>query len=270
MTPSQAVRWYKALQESENRLHQAIGASESPHGTGYDVFWSDEFPKFYGGNGLFVRKSAPERTLADWIELFRSHFSASRFEHILLCFEEGKITPELCSEAESAGFKVSTDLGMVAATETIAVASKLESCYLLETHEHFESLRALQISEDEGADWFTSVEAFDGLFAKLLALTERVSINWLALPHPEVPGRLGAGLGYFDVPNLCRLQDVITAPDSRRRGFASRLIRETALRARARGVQAIGLIAEGATDAERLYTTLGFHTINREISLMRY
>jgi GNAT superfamily N-acetyltransferase len=85
-------------------------------------------------------------------------------------------------------------------------------------------------------------------------------------------GELIASLGLVTLGTLARYQDVQTAVAYRRRGFAAALLETAARHALERDVDRVVIITrpEPDNDAERVYTRVGFRTVERTSSACRY
>lgn len=100
------------------------------------------------------------------------------------------------------------------------------------------------------------IEAMDGAAGEGLSATHR-----LGLGFEDEAGRLIAFLIASMTPDLADIEDVFVAPEYRRTGLATRLIRGLARHAGERGIARIGLdVSEGNNAARQLYAGLGFVT----------
>jgi len=262
--------WLSAVRGSERRVMSSICTFEN-HGA-YEVFKSEEFPKFYAGNGIAILQPSND-DIVHWVAVFHRHFSATQFRHLTLCFAEDAWRDALAEQAEQAGFSQSIEVPLAAPAERLAGDGENEpsttTTRLLHSPTDMQALYRLHLDESRDLDWFIDDDDFKGLFAKTLAVSERVGITWLGIDAPHGDGLISA-LGYFDHTGVCRLQEIITAEPFRRKGLATRLIRDAATRATARGIGAVGLITELDSEAHSLYRRLGFVDLGREITLMAY
>jgi ribosomal protein S18 acetylase RimI-like enzyme len=266
------AQYERAVRASERRLARAICTFR--RGPGYEVFQSEEFPGFYAGNGIVSDGTRAELGIDEWVAIFRSHFPRERYHHVTLVFPHGTAPAELFDEARQRGLRVFPEVLMAAPVRGLerrrAPGPAGQAPQLLDLARDRERLFELHLLEAATADWFDSPESFRGLFNKTMALSERLGMEWLAVGRADGHGPLEAALAYFDEQPVCRLQEVITSPAARRRGLATRLIRETAARAARRGIAAIGLVAEEGEDGHRLYRSLGFAELSRDVTIMEY
>ena len=133
-----------------------------------------------------------------------------------------------------------------------------------------QSLYELHAAQTRQEEWFEDEAGLRELFGKTMAMSDPVGVEWLAVNVSEHAPDIDSALGFFDHGELCRLQEVITAPSMRRLGLATLLICEAARRALARGMESIGLFAEVDGAASRLYTRLGFRECARDVTILRY
>lgn len=266
----QHEEWLKALRASERRLAASICSFRQE--AGYQVFRSDEFPNFYAGNGILVEGQQPEIGLEDWIKTFRRNFPEDRYHHITLIFPGKTADQRLLDEAAARGFHVIAEVMMAASTAMIgqrAPASSPEPPTRPLNIVDREALYQLHLEEARTEDWFVDNKDFRELFQKTMTISDRVGIHWLGSFDPGST-ELFSALGYFDQGRLCRLQEVMTAPQARGKGFASQLIRLVARMAQQRNVDSIGLFAEEDGEGHRLYLKLGFQELARDITVMHY
>jgi len=78
-----------------------------------------------------------------------------------------------------------------------------------------------------------------------------------------------ASAGLFWRDGLGRYQDVVTTPHARRRGAASALVSALGRDAFQRGCHTVVLVSIDASDAHRLYLSLGFEVREHFTDLMR-
>ena len=133
-----------------------------------------------------------------------------------------------------------------------------------------QSLYELHAAQTRQEEWFEGEAGIRELFSKTMAMSDHVGVEWLAVSLNELGSDIDSALGCFDHGELCRLQEVITAPSMRRLGLATLLICEVARRALARGIESVGLFAEVDGAASRLYTHLGFRECARDVTILYY
>ena len=261
--------WCRAIEGSEDRLLATIGQFED-YGD-YEVIRTDRFPAYYAGNGILIRDLGAG-DLDFWIGVFHRHFPNPPYRHVTFTFPVDTEDRLLIDQATAAGFVVSEEVLM--ATESSVVANPAHrraehTPRLLNGEADQEALYQLQLAEAREEDWFVDEGDFDMLFGKSRVVSEGAGIRWLGVDR-SVGSGLASALGFFDHEGICRLQEVMTAPDMRGKGMATSLIVEAARLAAARGTPAIGLIADRDGDAIRLYRRLGFTDLADDTSLMLY
>lgn len=261
--------WCHAIEGSDDRLLETIGEFQD-YGA-YEVVRTDRFPAYYAGNGILIR-DAGAGDLDFWIEVFHRHFPDPPYRHITFSFPTGIADRALVDQADAGGFVLSDEVLMAAEVSVVADPAHLRGGHLprlLTTEADREALYRLQLDEARDENWFVDEDDFKMLFAKSRMVSEGAGILWLGVDRSDGSG-LASALGFFDHDDVCRLQEVITAPDMRGRGLATSLIVEAARLAGNRGTTAIGLIADKDGEAIRLYRRLGFADLVSDISLMRY
>lgn len=84
-------------------------------------------------------------------------------------------------------------------------------------------------------------------------------------------GRLVADLGVYRSGDLGRYQTVETHPEFRRLGIASTLVYRTGLYAREHmGVERLVIVADADSPADRIYRSVGFRPVERQLGLERW
>lgn len=270
MRASDRDRNLHMLRASERRLAASI--CEFTEGPDYTVYRSEAFPHFYAGNGLVAHRRL-RKSLDDWVDLFQRNFPAERYNHITVVLPQGTADDALLADAAARGFHVVTEVLMAAPLSAIATGMSSTPAAQIATlagEDDMRRLYELHLGDARAEDWFVDEPGFADLFGKTITVSRAVGVQWRGIQAPGAEGGLHAALGFFDEAKLCRLQEVMTAPLVRSRGLATLLIGEVAARARARGVEAIGLFAEDGGAGHRLYRKLGFQELARDVTLMHY
>jgi GNAT superfamily N-acetyltransferase len=259
----------QAIIDTERRLLEPI--CEFIPGDGYQVFRSERFPNYYGGNGIDILE-LNGRSLADWESISKSYFDPNRFKHTTYSFAWDDSFTELIQEAVAAGYHVERS--------TFMDVDRLDNCRSLPSG--FQIRRV--VSED---DWmrlqrFEEADYFDQdwydpdytgpnrLFEKTRVTSEAVGIDWFYLT-PRGEEEMLTKLGIFMHNGVARLQDVRTARTHRRLGLASYLVSfaiEHALTTL--GAGRLALFADTDYYAIELYRKLGFRDVGEHVTLMKY
>jgi predicted GNAT family acetyltransferase len=263
-------RWLEPLRASERRLMESICTFTEEDG--YAVIRSEAFPRFYAGNGLIADTRHPERGIKEWVKLYRRHFPVERYRHVTLGFPADTISPGVVEQATQQGFHVVTEALMTAPTAVVAQRqdSRRSQIRSLSSAADMQSLYELHAAQTRQEEWFEDETGIRELFDKTMAMSHHVGVDWLAVGVGELGSDIDSALACFDQGELCRLQEVITAPSMRRLGLATLLICEVARRALARGIESVGLFAEVGGGASRLYTRLGFRECARDVTILYY
>lgn len=259
----------RSILATELRLLEAICTFEEH--SGYVVYRSDLFRNFYGGNGIEISDPAG-RSLADWEAVSRRHFDPALFHHTTFTFADRPEMEEITRAAEAADYHVERSVFMY--------LDRTDNCRLLpedlvvcpvRTEEDWQEMAAYEQREYVGADWNDpSYTGPDRLFEKKRFTSEAVGIEWFLLRR-RGERQILSKLGIFVHNGVARLQEVSTAPDQRRKGYAGILVsfavKEGLRRLGARGV---ALSADSDYHAVTLYEKLGFAPAGTGITLMRY
>jgi ribosomal protein S18 acetylase RimI-like enzyme len=252
---------------TERRLFEPI--CEFERHDGYRVYRSDRFPSYYGANGIEI-ESAPPRRLRAWEDAFHEAFDSERFEHVTLTFAPRPELAGLIEEAHVAGYNVSNDVYLIA-TRRLPSGPPPDGLRLeeIDGEQGWERLGVFEDRLNRGYDWYAGEASSAGLLAKTRYVSERIGIRWIALTTHS--GEVRAKLGVFRHGQVCRLQDVATLPEHRRRGLATYLLR-SALddTLDTPGLEGLVVCAERDYHAIDLYRKLGFRELGETVTLMRY
>gem|GEM_PF-1568757 len=238
---------------------------------GYNVYRSDRFPSYYGGNGIQIGDPGAG-SLREWEEIFRSHFEPGRFEHTTFTFPLRDRFLPLMEQARSAGYHVETDAYMFAdSTDCCHPLPEGVEIRRIETEEDWEDLARFEEATYVDGDWYDpDYTGPDRLFEKKRFTSEAIGIDWFGLVRPG--GReLLARLGIFQHNGICRLQDVETAEEHRRRGLAGALVSFAIEHAiTTLGTAGLALSADLDYHAIDLYRNLGFREVGEYVEMMNY
>ena len=234
------------------------------------VYRSDRFPTYYAANGIEIRKPR-EGGLGAWEALFDEHFQPREtFEHTTFTFKRGPELEPLTEEAKRRGYDVAF-LSYLIATGATTPGEPPDGLGLarVESEADWDRLRVWDDLMAHGEPWYQGPDSSDRLFARMRYVSERIGIEWLTLLDGE--GRITSKLGLFPCGPVYRLQDVATAPEHRRRGLSSYLLR-TALHLAIEEGGAAGLVVQADVDyhAIDLYRKLGFEDVGASVEMMRY
>lgn len=237
----------------------------------YLIYRSDQFPNYYGGNGLALQHNNG-RTLHDWEAIFHQHFEPERFEHITFSFPMEEQFLPLLEAARTAQYHCTISCYMAATTtqQNKPISPEYE-VWEIERDEDWERLEQFAQSQYVEGDWFDpNSTGPDRLFEKTRYVSQQIGIKWFAI------GRVGkreilARLGVFKHDTICRLQDVETGLEWRRRGLATALVRYAVhYSIHTLGATAVALEADNDYHAIELYRKLGFSECGKQITLMHY
>lgn len=235
----------------------------------YEVFYSPEYPNYYAGNGLIIKSHSPKVMLDDWISIFREFFPQELYKHMTIVFVEEAIEQEKLAQARESGFFVFTESFWARPYCKPEIRDANITPELLSFPNDRELLFRLHLEDSINEDWFEGVDEFEKLFDKTMTVTNRVGIKWIGLKSSNENECLMAALGFFEKDNSVRLQEVITMPKYRRKGYASLLINSIPLFTKYSEKGTV-LMTEKYGEGEMLYKSLGFSYIGESITVMKY
>lgn len=255
----------KTARATELRVIQPI--CEFSWHDGYLVYRSVRFPRFYGANGIeFERRDS--RSLADCEALFDGYFSRAEYEHKTFTFDDAPEYQGLIADAAENGYHVMKNVYLFArepAPDVVipesTVLRKVDSEARWHLLEKFYDLMSV------GYDWYDETVTRE-LFEKTRVTSEAIGIEWFYL-SPSDRDEIWCKLGMFSHGGVCRLQDVGTRPDLRRRGLARGLVNSSIGMARDVS-QGVIVCAEEDYHALDLYRNLGFRDLGTSMQLTWY
>ena len=235
------------------------------------VFRSDRFPTYYVGNGIEIRDASARRDLQAWEALFDEHFERDRFKHTTFTFKRDPQLEPLAHAARAAGYNAVVFLTYLIATvaEPPGPPPKGFTVEQVASEAEWDRLRIWDNRVNRDKPWYIGPEDNDRMFAKTRYVSEQVGIEWLTLVDAD--GEIASKLGLFRHGPVYRLQDVATAPEYRRRGLSTHLLRVALHRAIEEG-GADGLVVEADTDyhAIELYRRVGFRDVGERVEMIRF
>jgi GNAT superfamily N-acetyltransferase len=259
----------QSILATELRLLEPICTFEEH--PGYLVYRSELFRNYYGGNGIEILDPTG-MSLAEWEAISRRYFDPARFVHTTFTFADRPEFKAIADEAEHAGYNVERNVYMYLDTvdNCRAVPAELEVC-TVGTEEEWGELAAFEQRDYVGADWNDpSYTGPDRLFEKKRFISDAIGIEWFLLKRRGEPEILSK-LGIFVHNGIARLQDVATARDQRRKGYAGYLVGFAVSHAlQTLGARGAALLADSDYHAVTLYEKLGFARVGSGITLMRY
>jgi GNAT superfamily N-acetyltransferase len=234
----------------------------------YLVIRSPANPTFYWGNYLLFSRPPQEGDLRKWRDLFAREIGVPpETEHQVFGWDspegdEGVIQPFL-----QAGFRLNHSVVMTS-TELRRPArpSDLVSIRALKTESDWEKAVDNQVVCREPEFEETGYRVFrQRQMDRYRKMVESGLGDWFGA---FVDQRLVADLGIFHAEGVGRFQSVETHPGFRRRGIAGTLIFRAGRQAMAEyGLHTLVIVAEQASSPARLYETLGFQPLEKQVGL---
>jgi GNAT superfamily N-acetyltransferase len=234
----------------------------------YMVIRSPANPTFYWGNFLLFSRPPQEGDFRKWQDLFVREIGASpEVEHRVFGWdspegEEGIIQPFL-----QAGFRPIHSVVMTSAElQSPARPSDFVSIRALKTESDWGKAVENQVVCREPEFEETEYRIFRSRqMNRYRKMAESGLGDWFGA---FVDQRLVADLGIFRDDGLGRFQSVQTHPDFRRRGIAGTLIVAAGRQALAEyGLQTLVIVTDPASGPERLYASLGFRPVEKQVGL---
>ncbi|MEJ2555863.1 MAG: GNAT family N-acetyltransferase [Anaerolineae bacterium] len=234
----------------------------------YLVIRSPTNPTFYWGNYLLFSRPPQAGDFRKWRDLFAREIGVPPgTQHQVFGWDspegdEGVIQPFL-----QAGFRLNRSVVMTS-TELRRPArfSDLVSIRALKTESDWEKAVDNQVVCREPEFEETGYRVFrQREMDRYWKMVESGLGDWFGA---FVGQRLVADLGIFREEGVSRFQSVETHPDFRRRGIASTLIYRAGRQAMAEyDLHTLVIVAERASSAARLYETLGFRPVEKQVGL---
>lgn len=265
----------RRIQETERHIVRSAGTSIDMGD--YIVFRSTEHPKWLQANMMELRVSRG-RTLADWELIFREHFDAACYQHLMLYlpFVDGfealhtEIDAIVASESEAVPpLSVQRITWMFASEPSDREIPGGLVVRPVTTEE--ERLALIEFGIEESADepWFTSRSRARAFLESRYEVLDRIGVRWYFLAMQD-DRRVLARLGMFEHDGICRLQSVGTLKSHRRRGLGSALVGYTLNEALRQGAAGLALSTETDSGSHTLYANVGFRDVGSDVWVMRF
>ena len=234
-------------------------AGEVVHGApGLMAVFDADWPASHMSNRVVVTAELSDDASADTVLAFTDHVFAGRgLTHRKVDVLDDAIGRRLGPGLAAAGYEGSPVLLMVAATTAsrspgvIAVETVTESevAVLVEKGWHLE---AVDFSD----------ETVRQLVGRRVAADRAGALTRLAVRDPAT-GSLAAKTDLLVSGSVAEIDDVLTLPDHRGRGYASALVLDAVARAHSAGADLVFLEAAEDDWPQHLYVRLGFETAGR-------
>jgi GNAT superfamily N-acetyltransferase len=229
----------------------------------YIVVETPDDPGYYYGN-LLVLPAAPQvGEVAYWTRRFTEELGKNpAIRHVTFWWDG--ITGDLgaADELRAAGFTLETSLVMTA--HQISAPPKLD-VRLLDADKVLETAElAWAIGDRHDEPYREFLQRRAAWHGDLVA---RGIARFWGIQDGET---LVASLGLVTIGTVARYQDVQTLTAYRQRGYAGALLAAAARDAFERGVERVVIIAVPGSEAERVYTRVGFRVVERTASACRY
>lgn len=228
---------------------------------------SPDFPTYYFGNFLIV--DHPPNNPRDAIDLFQTAFSRRPgIQHVTLCWDGQDVAAETAKQY--------ADAGLVHCVDTVLTTQMPIAQDAVPTGITFRTLQSdtdweqvIALENDTYKDEYENYLAF----VKESVENHKVRIgqgmgHWFGAFDRDI---LVGSMGLFCVDTVARYQSVVTHADYRGRGIASHLLRFAATQmAEMHDITDYVIVAENASNAQRLYAKCGFVPVQQTYSLCCY
>lgn len=235
-----------------------LGGSEVEEYDDHLVVRTPANPTYYWGNFVLVTDPGAVGNAAGWLHRFESCFPEAEHRAIGLVADPADHAPW---SAAGLFFELA-DVLVAPSTipgRSLPAGYEVRELRTPEDWERSNRLRQLAFPDQD--------EFEERVTATRTEVTAGGALTWFgAFAGPE----LTAELGIVDCGGgLARYQSVLTHPDHRRRGLTSHLLGVAAAHATARGADRLVIIADGGSDAGRLYRAAGFALDSIEVQVSR-
>lgn len=207
----------------------------------YIVVETPDEPGWSDGNYLLLPRAPRGDEMSEWTRRFERELGADRVVALRWDEPTGEAYP---------GFTVDT-YEMMTADEVLAPVHALT----------MRELAADELPATAELAWAIG-DRHDDAYHQFLRRRARWQAGVAALRFHGAfdADALVASVGLFDADAIARYQDVQVLPSHRRRGIAGALL---ATAARAAHASRFAILAEPGSDAQRVYTRVGFRTVER-------
>lgn len=225
----------------------------------YVVIQTPDDPGYYFGNLLLIPSAPQVGEVSFWTRRFHAAFPDPAIKHVTLWWDSTTGDAGAEDELAAAGFTLDRSV-VLTAEQLTAPPAELP----------IRELSPAQVLETAELGWATG-DRHDTNYREFLQRRARwqsslVTRGLAVFYGAHDRGELVASLGLVPLDKLARFQDVQTAATHRKRGLAGAM-----LAAAARDVPAerYVIMSTPGSDAERLYTRVGFRHAERTVAACR-
>jgi len=234
----------------------------------YLVIRSPANPTFYWGNYLLFCRTPQDGDYSKWRDLFASEIGAPpEIEHQAFGWDSPEGDTGVIEPFLQGGFRPNNGVVLTGTDlRPPAKASELVSVRALMSDSDWEQAIDNQVVCREPEFEETEYRVFrQRQMNRYRAMVEFGLGDWFGAFAEK---RLVADLGIFHDEGIGRFQSVQTHPDFRRRGIAGTLIVAAGRQAMAgHNLNSLVIVAEEASSPSRLYESLGFQSIEKQLGL---
>jgi GNAT superfamily N-acetyltransferase len=227
---------------------------------------SHGFPNYYFGNMLVLRHPPqdPDPAISLFRDAFRDHPDV---EHVTLCWDSAPLSQGAQQAFEGLGFDYDLDTVLTSSRPTSPGDAPHGITFrMIVAEQEWDQVIALQYQT--GKDDFANYRSF--IRQKFDTHRQRVALglgHWYGAFDVD---ELVSDMGLFAENSVARYQSVETHAQYRGRGIASSLIQFAAQdMAQRHNIETFVIVAEAASNAQRLYQKCGFVPSHDIFSLFR-
>ena len=236
------------------------GARTKPFRFGTAVF-NDELPRRFDSNYLLVEQFPPDAATADLVTDADRILGGAGLPHRKLAVLDERLGARLEPDLRGIGWEAQRLLLMVHGRPP---ERPVDTSLVHEVDET--ALRPLRARALSAYPWAQDPEVVDQLVAAKRFVAAAVTARFFAV---RVDGEVVAATDLYASDGAAQIEDLVTLPEHRGRGYASALVVKALEEARLTGNDLVFLLADDEDWPKALYARLGFEPLARTYGFLK-